>query len=154
MFKISRKVEYSLIVLQHLSHQPQGQLTTAKEVCEKYGAPFEVVAKVMQQLSHNKVLKSEQGAHGGYLVQCDLAKLSFFDLIEMIEGSTGVVKCLHREQANECELYSNCNIISPLSYLNEKVEHFYRDLPVSDLLKANRRTKLHPEKISTAAVEV
>jgi Rrf2 family protein len=141
VFKISRKVEYALIVLQHLSHQPQGQLTTVKEVCDKYGAPFEVVAKVMQQLASHKILKSEQGAHGGYLVQCDLSKFSFFNLVEIIEGPVGLVKCLHNEQAPNCELFTNCNIISPLSFLNERLIQFYRDLTLSDLLKSNRRNK-------------
>ena len=142
MFKISRKVEYALIVLQHLSHQPQGQLTTVKEVCDKYRAPFEVVAKVMQQLSNKKILKSEQGAHGGYLVQCDLSKFSFFDLVEIIEGPVGLVKCLHNEKAPQCELFSNCNIVSPLSFLNERLIQFYQDLTLTDLLRSQRRNKL------------
>lgn len=141
MFKISRKVEYALIVLQHLSHQPQGQLTTVKEVCDKYGAPFEVVAKVMQQLASNKILKSEQGAHGGYLVQCDLSKFSFFSLVEIIEGPVGVVKCLHNDQEPNCDLFASCNIVSPLGFLNEKLIQFYRDLTLADLLKSNRRNK-------------
>ena len=142
MFKISRKVEYALIVLQHLSHEPQGQLTTVKEICEKYRAPFEVVAKVMQQLANHKILKSEQGAHGGYLVQCDLSKFSLFDLVQIIEGPVGVVKCLHDERTPNCELFSNCNIVSPLSYLNEKLIQFYRTLSLNDLLKSQRRNKI------------
>ncbi len=150
MFKISRKVEYALIVLQHLSHQPQGQLTTVKEVCDKYGAPFEVVAKVMQQLANNKILKSEQGAHGGYLVQCDLSKFSFFELVQIIEGPVGVVKCLHNEQTPNCELFSNCNIVSPLGFLNERLIQFYRDLTLSELLKSHRRNKM-PSAAAVAA---
>jgi len=142
VFKISRKVEYALIVLQHLSHQPQGQLTTVKEICELYRAPFEVVAKVMQQLANRKMLKSEQGAHGGYLVQCDLSKYSFFDLVQMIEGPVGVVRCLHKSQAQECELYSSCNIVSPVSFLNERLVQFYKDLSLTELLKANRKMKM------------
>ena len=141
MLKMTRKVEYALIVLQHLSQRPQGELTTVKEVCDTYRAPFEVVAKVMQQLSSKKILKSEQGAHGGYLIQCDLSKYSFFDLVQIIEGPVGVVRCLHRKQASNCELFSSCNIVSPVNFLNERLLQFYRELTLSELLRASRKAK-------------
>jgi Rrf2 family protein len=103
-----------------------------------------MVAKVMQQLGHKGILKSEQGAHGGYLVQCDLSKHSFFDLVQMIEGPVGVVKCLQGHESSSCELFSNCNIVSPLNFLNERLMQFYRDLTLADLLKANRKIRPAP----------
>lgn len=138
MLKITRKIEYSLVALQHLATRHQGELTTAKEISELYGVPFDVIAKVMQALAQQGVLKSEQGPTGGYLVQKDLSKFSFFDLVETLEGPMGLARCLHQDKPTTCEIYSKCNIVSPISYLNEKLTDFYRAIPVSELLKQGR----------------
>ncbi|MGE3975037.1 MAG: Rrf2 family transcriptional regulator [Bdellovibrionales bacterium] len=140
MLKITRKIEYSLVALQHLATRHQGELTTAKEISDLYGVPFDVVAKVMQTLAHSSVLKSEQGPSGGYLVQKDLTKISFLDLVEIVEGPMGLARCLHQDKATNCEIYNKCNIVSPISYLNEKLTDFYRQISVSELLKQGRGT--------------
>jgi Rrf2 family protein len=129
VLKITRKIEYSLSALRHIASKHQGELTTAKEVCDRYGAPFDVLSKVLQTLAQKGVLKSEQGAYGGYLLQKDLSKVSFYDLAEMIEGPMAVVKCLHSE-APKCDLSSTCNVVSPLTYFNEKLIEFYQSLSV------------------------
>jgi Rrf2 family protein len=138
MLKITRKIEYSLVALQHLAMSRQGELTTAKEISDTYGLPFDVVAKVMQSLCQSGVLKSEQGPTGGYLVQRDLTKISFFELVETLEGPMGLARCLHHDKPTPCEIASKCNIISPMNYLNEKLSDFYREISISELLKQGR----------------
>ena len=51
MIKIHRKVEYSLIALKHMSDRKPGQLTSAKEIAEVYGIPFDTVSRVLQQMA-------------------------------------------------------------------------------------------------------
>ncbi|MEQ1878342.1 MAG: Rrf2 family transcriptional regulator, partial [Bdellovibrionia bacterium] len=74
MLKITRKIEYSLMALRHMASKYQGELTTAKEVCDSYKTPFDVTSKVMQTMAQKGLLKSTPGAHGGYLSLKDLSK--------------------------------------------------------------------------------
>ena len=60
MLKINRKVEYALMILKHMKESDAGSLFNAKDIGEKYSASFDVVAKVMQQLSGNGILASSQ----------------------------------------------------------------------------------------------
>lgn len=131
MNKMNRKVEYALIALKHMSQKTPGELTSAKEVVEATGVPFDATARVMQQLSQAGILRSEQGARGGYSIIKDLSKSSFHDLIEVILGPTGISKCIH----GECELISSCNIVSPVAVLNKRLIDFYRSLSLRELLK-------------------
>lgn len=140
MFKINRKVEYALIALKHMGGKMPGDLTTAKEVCDAHKTPFDVTARVLQIMTQNGLLKSEHGAHGGYLIQKDLSRISFLNLAEMILGPVRLVNCLHDEDGG-CDLLESCNIISPITKLNEKLSAFYDAISVRDLIAANDERK-------------
>ncbi len=132
MVKVHRKIEYSLIALKHMVQKTPGELTTAKEIAETYKSPFDVTARVMQVLAQSGILKSEQGAHGGYQIQKDLSKISVLDLIEIFNGPNKIAKCQNVHES--CEMVDHCNIISPINTLNTKLNHFYQSMNVKDLL--------------------
>ncbi|MEZ0392233.1 MAG: Rrf2 family transcriptional regulator [Pseudobdellovibrionaceae bacterium] len=132
MNKLNRKLEYSLMALKHMSRKTSGELTSAKEVSDSYQAPFDATARVMQIMAQNGILKSEQGVNGGYQITKDLSKVTLQDLIEVIQGPTQIAKCIHKEEA--CELQSSCNIISPVQTLNQKLNDFYKNLTLKELL--------------------
>lgn len=136
MKKVNRKLEYSLMALRHMSHKIPGELTTAKEVADSYHAPFDVTSRVMQLMAQNGLLKSEQGASGGYQITKDLSRVTLDDLISMIEGPTKIAKCMHKE--DPCEIQSSCNIISPIHNLNQRLTEFYQSVSLKDLLLSNR----------------
>lgn len=138
MFKINRKVEYALMALKHMSEKRPGELTSAKEIGDVYHTPFDVTARVLQTMTQKGVLKSEQGAHGGYLIQKDLAKISFWTLAEMILGPVKLVNCLHDEDGG-CDMLESCNIVSPISRLSDRIRAFYDTISVRDLIGRDAR---------------
>ncbi len=133
MNRLNRKVEYALMALKLMAQKRAGELTTAKEVVEKVGCPFDATARVLQQLAQKGILRSEQGAHGGYVLVRDLMRVSFYELNEMILGPMGVTKCLQSDSS--CELQDTCNIQSPVSVLNRRLSDFYQGLTVGELLR-------------------
>ena len=135
MNKINRKVEYALMALKYMSQKIPGELTSAKEVSDAFHTPFDATARVMQQMaSKGGILRAEYGASGGYQITKDLAKISMHDLVEIIEGTTALVKCLHKEAP--CEIQGTCNIVSPVTTLNQKLIEFYKGLSLKELLVA------------------
>lgn len=132
MVKLSRKMEYALISLKHLHHKRAGELTSAKEISNQYGVPFDVVSRVLQTLNQAGIVKSIQGVQGGYHLLKDLSEVSFHNLIEVIEGPLMLVKCIHDNDS--CELAKSCNIISPVALLNDKIIDFYKTIKIADLI--------------------
>ena len=139
MNRLNRKVEYALMALKLMAQKRPGELTSVKEVVEQTGCPFDATARVLQHLAQLEILRSEQGAHGGYVLVRDLNRVSLFELMEIILGPVAVAKCLHH---GTCDLKGTCNIISPVTTLNRKVSEFYQSLAVGDLLKVNERVAL------------
>lgn len=133
MLSLNRKLEYALISLKHLSGKAPGQLTSVKEVSEAYGSPFDATARVMQIMANRGLLKSEQGAHGGYQIIKDLRRISFYDLSQMILGPLEIARCL-AGGADQCEMLEGCNIRSPLMTFNDRLVEFYKGISLQDLI--------------------
>ena len=135
MLKVNRKIEYGLVALKHMASKAPGQLTSVREICDHYGTPFDPVAHVLRILNSKDVVKSEQGAHGGYRLVADLSVVSFFQFIEMIEGNLALTDCIREECV--CTMKDRCNIISPMRTLNDRLNTFLRSISLTELLTTN-----------------
>lgn len=147
MFKLHRKVEYALIALKHMSHKRPGELTTAKEIADTYGCSFDTTARVMQVLAQKAILHSTQGATGGYLILKDLAKVSIYDLCLALLGPIKLVKCL---SATNCNMESQCNIVSPMQIFNQHLIDLYKKLSLRELLDGTSANALRTHKKANA----
>ncbi|MBC7743068.1 MAG: Rrf2 family transcriptional regulator [Bdellovibrionaceae bacterium] len=132
MNKMNKKMEYALMSLRLISQRPAGILTTAKEVSDQMHIPFEVTARVLQALSSRGLLKAEYGVSGGYFLAKSLKEVSIHDLNEMLEGHMALTKCLVQDET--CEISQTCNIASPISNLNNKVQEFYKSVSLEEVL--------------------
>lgn len=122
------------MALKIMAEKRPGELTTAKEVVAVVGCPFDATARVLQQMANFGVLRSEQGAYGGYQIIKDLGKLSLHDLISAVLGPIRLVKCL-KSSHNQCDLIDGCNVQSPLRELNRRLLDFYKGVTVAELLR-------------------
>lgn len=135
MFKINRKLEYSLIALKHMNCKNPGQLTTAKEICAIYSTPFDPTSRVLQILTQHNILKAEQGARGGYQLVKDLSQVTVKELSDMIVGEIEIANCFHGDYS-QCGASANCNIIAPMLNLNEKINGLFDKIKVSELIES------------------
>ncbi len=141
MFKINRKIEYALIALKHMSHKSPGQLTSAKEICDIYGTPFDPTSRVLQLMTQHNVLQAEQGAKGGYKIVRDLNKFTLKELCDEVIGPIEIANCFHSD-VSCCEITHKCHIIAPMLNLNEHINGLFKTISVSTLLES----KHHQEK--------
>jgi Rrf2 family protein len=146
MLKINRKVEYGLVALQHMLTKPPAQLTSVREICDRYGTPFDPLAHVMRILSTAKLVESEQGAHGGYRLVADLSRFSVAEFIELIDGQLALTECIKSEEECRCALLDRCKIVSPMHYFHEHMMRFLRSMSVLELLD-------HPTAAAPAAAK-
>ena len=144
MIKINRKVEYALMVLKLMKEKEAGELTSAREVCDLYGTPFDTTAKVMQQMNTSGILHSHKGVKGGYSLCKDLNQISYIDLVETIEGKSFMMDC----HEGPCELIHSCNISQPIKRLNDYLITIFKALTLGELLAEDNLLALKkaPEK--------
>ena len=114
MLNITRKVEYALIALRHMQSKNDIGLTSAKEIAAQYGIPKQLLAKTLQQMSREGIVKAVHGPTGGYKIAANLKKISLKDFFEKLEGPLGMMDCYFD---SECVQISNCNIRVPIHLL-------------------------------------
>lgn len=134
MIKINRKVEYGLVALKYMMGKPSDQLTSVREICEHFGAPFDPLAHVMRILNSNGLVKSEQGARGGYRLLGDVTTMPFGDFIEMIEGHPLAFASCVLEDDDRCNMKERCNILSPMHHFHLRLMEFMQSVTLGDLM--------------------
>lgn len=144
MIKINRKVEYALMVLKLMKDKDANELTTAREVCDKFETPFDTTAKVMQLMNTAGILHSQKGVKGGYTLSSDLSQVSYMALVEIIEGKSFMMDC----HEGPCELIHQCNIGQPIKRLNDYLINIFNGLSLNELLAEDNLLALKklPEK--------
>src|SRR3954468_6180934 len=96
MIRLNRTTEYGLMALRHMSRKLAGEsreVTSAREVSDRYGLPFEITAKTLQRLKDTGLIQSAHGAKGGYTLSGSLQGISFARFLELMEGPQSVVAC-------------------------------------------------------------
>ena len=133
MIKLSKRVEYGLLAVQHMACCP-GQVVSAKDVAEKFGISLALVAKVLQLLVREDIVTSYHGANGGYVLSRDANDVSIADVIHAIEGRQGaIVDCQDHDGSSDCSVHENCTIRQPLSILQERINTTFKTMSVAEL---------------------
>ena len=133
MLKLSKKVEYGLIAVRHIA-SVNNQISTVKEISERYAIPNDVLAKVMQKLTRGKLIVSHQGALGGYSLSRRSDEISVMDVISIIEGSQVSIAQCFTEEPHSCSIYNNCTIKNPLEKIQYSLQHVFSSMKVSEIV--------------------
>ena len=128
---VPKQVEYALMALADMQGANPGKLFSVRELCYRHQVPFDVMSKTMQRLAKAGILRSVQGASGGYQVVRDLQDVTLLDVMEAVTDGVAAVNCL---KARGCARFKNCTIINPMHRLNEKMRELYAGLTVAELI--------------------
>ena len=86
MLELSRKSDYALRAVIYLSRISSGNYGRVSEIAKAKDIPQAFLAQILPLLAHQGVVKSQQGAHGGYALARSPEAISFLDVIESVEG--------------------------------------------------------------------
>jgi len=132
---VPKQVEYALMALVDMQGANPGKLFSVRELCDRHQVPFDVMSKTMQRLVKASVLRSVQGANGGYQIIHDLSEVTLLDLMEAVTGQIAAVNCL---KTCGCSRFGHCTISGSMSRLNEKMREFYAGLTVAGLINEDK----------------
>jgi Rrf2 family protein len=143
MIKLNRTTEYGLMALCHMERK-RSEVTSAREIADTYGLPFEITAKTLQRLKDTGLIHSAQGARGGYSLLRSLSDVSLAEFLRLMEGPQSVVACTRgTDSANAgCEYDGRCEIRHVMAELNSKVFGFLAGIRLSELAGAREAAKM------------
>jgi Rrf2 family protein len=134
MVRLSKKVEYGLIALQHMAAARTAPAVTAREIADRYGIPYDLLAKVLQLLARAGVIISTQGVRGGYALARDPADIPVSHIIRVIEGTAPAITQCISEGPESCGVFSVCTIKSPLLKVQANIERAFDSMTLAEIV--------------------
>jgi Rrf2 family protein len=130
MLKLTKKADYGLIAVRHLAEHADLGACSAKDLAEMYGIPQEALAKILQRLVRSRLLVSQHGTNGGYVLSRDPRNISVLEVIRAIEGPLFMTSC---KSDKGCSTSLKCTVREPLQKVTRTIEQVLGNLSVLEL---------------------
>ena len=93
-------VEYALHSLFYILDLPTGKVVGIKELSALHGISETYLSKVFTKLRKSGIVRSLSGVNGGYELARSPADITFWDVVEAVEGSSYIFQCAEIRQNN------------------------------------------------------
>lgn len=137
MLRISKLADYATVVLVYLARQ-NGRVVNAKEIAEHTYLAIPTVSKLLKLMSNSKVLSSQRGVKGGYVLARNPADISVGEIIQVIEGQHGLTECSFIKGL--CALEPVCNVQANWQLISQAIETALNSVSLADLAKTRLTT--------------
>ena len=131
MLRLSKKVDYALLALQHLSSEGASGFVSARVIAARFDIPLELLAKILQQLAHHRLIAAEKGVHGGYQLTRRPDAISIADVIQAVDGPMTFTACSPSD--TQCGQFANCTVRTPLWRVKERLLAVLQAVTVADM---------------------
>lgn len=131
---LSRKADYALLILSHLSQNVAG--ASARGIAEQFDLSRPFVANILKELHHAGLVSSSRGVNGGYGLKPTALDVTFADLLEAIHEGFRLTVCSDgaSDDAEPCSLAATCPVKNPLAGIHRRIAAVLSGVTLRDLL--------------------
>jgi len=129
MLRLTKNTDYALMAIHFMACQEMDVVANTKTLAEVYNIPSELLAKIMQMLARDGVLKSKSGPKGGYVLTRSADQITIAEVIEAVEGPIRIIRC----EDDECAQMERCTVRLPLMKIERKIVAYLDGVSVAQL---------------------
>jgi len=144
MLELSRKSDYALRALIYLARLPANRYGRVSEIAKAKDIPQAFLAQILPILANRGLVKSQQGAHGGYSLARIPADINFLEVIEAVEGPLRLNKCVDGDHS-DCSILDVCEMQSVWSQAQKQTADFLSKVTMADMLSARNHGPVNIE---------
>jgi Rrf2 family protein len=137
MLSLTRKTDYALVALTYLTgRRAEGaDPVSAKQIAQTFGLPLPLLMNILKELVQVKVLSSTRGAHGGYELAIEPARISLLEVITAMDGPMKLAQCADGLPivGQGCTLSEHCPIRGTIRGLHRRLNGFLAEVTLLDL---------------------
>jgi len=131
---ITRASEYAILSLIVLSKtkQPMDSETLSNEL----SISKSFLAKILQSLAKNNILKSFKGVNGGFTLAQKPSNINMLNVMSSVEGKVpAVFDCTSENKGCPSDKANICSILPFLNKLQGKIDSFLAELTLQNILE-------------------
>src|ERR1051326_384771 len=130
----SRSAEYAIRALVELGSLPSGESAVVKKIAADAGVPSYFVAKLLQDLVREGLLKSNKGPRGGFRLAGPASELPILKVIEAVDGEGKYDRCIAGQA--ECNDHAACPMHDSWMPLRSRIVEYLQGTSIADLAKS------------------
>lgn len=141
---LSKKTDYALLILSHLSDKPAGG--SAREIADRFGLSKAFLANILKELCQKGFLVSHRGVKGGYVLQRSADQINLGELVESMEDGLKLTTCTgeQEDQEHECSVHNSCPIREPLNEIHRAIFGVLSGITLAEVLRRANKTTIQP----------
>ena len=143
---LNRKVDYALVILSYLHHNPEGGC--ARAIAGRFGLSRAFVANILKSLCREGFVASHRGIKGGYVLHADTMARNLADLMDALDDRFHLAEC-NREVPEECcPLFDGCPVKGPVAEVNRRIREVLGATTLAELFG------VEPERLHCQALQL
>ena len=135
---ISNSCRYGIrAVIYIASRNEKNSKTGLTQISKDLNLPAPFLAKILQQLTRQKILNSLKGPHGGFSLQRKAEEITLFDIVSTIDGDGIFTDCLiHNCKCGEANNEKReCPVHDDFAEMRQKLLQLFKSTTIDDMVK-------------------
>jgi Rrf2 family protein len=99
---LAQKTRYALKALVYIAASGAGERVMSREIAARQQIPHKFLELILRELAQAGILVSQRGRSGGYVLARPADRISFGEVIRLIEGPLALVPCVSRTAYQRC----------------------------------------------------
>jgi Rrf2 family protein len=132
MFQVTRQADYGLLLITALAGYGPGEFVSLREIAERRKLPYRFLTKIMVPLRKAGLVKSQEGARGGYALAKAPADIQIREVLEALGEDLALVRCETNDK--NCQSFCQCSARGFWHELQDQMDQVMSKYTIKDLL--------------------
>jgi Rrf2 family protein len=112
------------------AHGDDGAVS-AKRIADEFHIPQERLAKILQRLAKKRLITSQNGPKGGYVLTRVPGEITVGQVVRALEGPVRIVSCM--VENDDCPQFSRCNLRGPVQKIQTSISSLLDTMTLEEL---------------------
>jgi len=130
MLRFTKRADYGLMAIHYIAVHDELGAVSAKRIAEEFAIPPELLAKILQRLAKRRLIVSQNGPKGGYVLTRHPNDISVGEVVRALEGPISIVSCLDH---SGCPQEQRCNLRRPVQKLQSSISQLLDTMSLAEL---------------------
>lgn len=130
--QINITTDYAIRIVLYLAIRKE--LVSSVDIAYAMGIQPGYVLKITRKLVNAGILLRVVGSHGGFLLAGSAEQIALYDIIELMESTTKLNRCLEEDEYCSRFATANCPVRKFYCNLQEQIERNLKEITIAGLL--------------------
>jgi len=130
MLRFTKRADYGLMAIHYIAVHDEVGTVSAKRIAEEFAIPPELLAKILQRLAKRRLITSQNGPKGGYVLARLPSEISVGQVVRALEGPINIVSCFDHAG---CPQEERCNLRRPVQKIQAAISQVLDSMSLAEL---------------------